>query len=92
MSSEKETLATDLGIDGIQAWGRLYDTVSAKLRVRHGFPDGTRKSACRCRNAARCWIIPIGAVRRAAFDGGNAAWQTIEDTAAARSMPSPAPG
>ena len=27
--------------------------------------------------------IPIGAVRRAAFDGGNAAWQSIEDIAAA---------
>ena len=43
MSAEKEVLATDLGVDGIQAWGRLYDTVSSKLEFDMVFPDGTRK-------------------------------------------------
>ena len=38
MSSEKEALATDLGIDGIQAWGQLYDTVSSKLEFDMVFP------------------------------------------------------
>ena len=44
MSSDKEALATDLGIDGIQAWGQLYDTVSSKLEFDMVFPDGTRKT------------------------------------------------
>ena len=42
MTPAKEVLATDLGIDGIQAWGRLYDTVSAKLEFDMIFPDGRR--------------------------------------------------
>src|SRR6185503_14284962 len=43
MSTEKEILATDLGVDGMQAWGRLYGTVSAKLEFDMVFPDGTQK-------------------------------------------------
>src|SRR4026209_2428001 len=43
MSTDKAGLATDLGVDGMQAWGRLYDTVSAKLEFDMTFPDGTRK-------------------------------------------------
>ncbi|HEX7227152.1 MAG TPA: hypothetical protein VF353_05195, partial [Candidatus Binatia bacterium] len=31
MTPEKEILATDLSVDGIQAWGRLYDTMASKL-------------------------------------------------------------
>jgi oligoendopeptidase F len=82
MTPEKEILATDLGVDGIQAWGRLYDTVSSKLEFDMLFPDG------------KCHRLPISQrrslledpdrrVRKAAFEGGNAAWQSIEDTAAA---------
>jgi oligoendopeptidase F len=81
MTPEKEILATDLGIDGIQAWGRLYDTISAKLEFDMNFPDGRRER------------LPISQrrslmdhtdrrVRQAAFNGGNVAWQSIEDTTA----------
>jgi oligoendopeptidase F len=82
MSSDKEVLATDLGVDGMQAWGRLYDTVSAKLEFDMTFPDGTQK---RLPISQRRSLLdhPDRRVRKAAFDGGNAAWQTIEDTAAA---------
>src|SRR3990170_3469674 len=82
MSAEKEVLATDLGVDGIQAWSRLYDTVSSKLEFDMVFPDGTRK---RLPMSQRRSLLddPDRRVRKAAFDGGNAAWQTIEDTAAA---------
>ena len=82
MSTEKEVLATDLGVDGMQAWGRLYDTVSAKLEFDMTFPDGTQK---RLPMSQRRSFLdhPDRRVRKAAFDGGNAAWQTIEDTAAA---------
>ncbi|HEX9787965.1 MAG TPA: M3 family oligoendopeptidase, partial [Candidatus Binatia bacterium] len=81
MSAEKEVLATDLGVDGIQAWSRLYDTVSSKLEFDMVFPDGTRK---RLPMSQRRSFLddPDRRVRKAAFDGGNAAWQTIEDTAA----------
>jgi oligoendopeptidase F len=81
MSTEKEVLATDLGIDGIQAWGRLYDTTSAKLEFDMSFPDGTGQ---RLPMSQRRSLLdnPDRRIRRAAFEGGNAAWQSIEDTAA----------
>ncbi|MGZ8466312.1 MAG: M3 family oligoendopeptidase [Candidatus Binatia bacterium] len=82
MTSEKEILATDLGIDGIQAWGRLYDTVSAKLEFVMVYPDGKR---ARLPMSQRRSLMddPDRRVREAAFEGGNAAWQSVEDTAAA---------
>jgi oligoendopeptidase F len=45
----KEILATDLGVDGIQAWGRLYDNHRPKLEFDHGLSDG-RRARCRCRS------------------------------------------
>jgi oligoendopeptidase F len=82
MPPEKEILATDLGVDGIQAWGRLYSTVSSKLEFEMIFPDGRRE---RLPMSQRRSMLdhPDRRVRRAAFDGGNATWQSIEDTAAA---------
>ena len=82
MDVDREALAADLGVDGIHAWGRLYDTLSGKLEFTMEHPDGRRErlpiSQCRSlmENPDRC-------VRRAAFEGGNAAWQTVEDVAAA---------
>ena len=82
MTTEKEILATDLGVDGIQAWGRLYDTVSAKLEFAMVYPDGKR---ARLPMSQRRSLMddPDRRVRQAAFEGGNAAWQSVEDTAAA---------
>ncbi len=82
MSADKEVLATDLGVDGMQAWGRLYSTVSAKLEFDMIFPDGAQK---RLPMSQRRSLLdhPDRRVRKAAFDAGNSAWQTIEDTAAA---------
>lgn len=81
MTTEKEILATELGIDGIQAWGRLYDAVSAKLEFDMVFPDG---KSVRTPMAQRRSLMenPDRRVRQAAFDGGNAAWKSVEDTAA----------
>ena len=81
MSTEKEVLATDLSVDGIQAWGRLYETVSSKLEFDMVFPDGGLQ---RLPMSQRRSLLdsPDRRVRKAAFDGGNAAWQSIEDTAA----------
>ena len=82
MTSEKEILATDLNVDGIQAWGRLYDTVSAKLEFAMVYPDGKR---ARMPMSQRRSLMDDAdrRVRQAAFEGGNAAWQSVEDTAAA---------
>jgi oligoendopeptidase F len=81
MTPAKEVLATDLGIDGIQAWGRLYDTVSAKLEFEMVFPDGRRE---RKPMSQRRSLLDHAdrRVRQAAFGGGNLAWQSIEDSAA----------
>jgi len=81
MTLEKEILATDLGVDGIQAWGRLYDTVSAKLEFDMTYPDG-RSERLPMSQRRSLMDHPDRRVRQAAFDGGNAAWQSIEDTAA----------
>ena len=82
MTPEKEILATDLGVDGIQSWGRLYDAVSSKLEFDMVFPDGRRK---RLPMSQRRSLMdhPDRRIRKAAFEGGNAAWQTVEDVAAA---------
>ena len=82
MTPENEILATDLGVVGIQAWGRLYDTVSSKLEFDMLFPDGKHH---RLPVSQRRSLLedPDRRVRKAAFEGGNAAWKSIEDMAAA---------
>jgi oligoendopeptidase F len=82
MSTEKEILATDLGLDGIQAWGRLYDTISSKLVFSMVYPDGRRESLPMSQRRS-LMDDPDRRIRKAAFDGGNMAWQGVEDTAAA---------
>ena len=82
MTAEKEILATDLGVDGIQAWGRLYDTVSAKLEFDMVYADG-RQQRLPMSQRRSLMEHPDRRVRQAAFEGGNAAWQAVEDTAAA---------
>lgn len=81
MSAEKEVLATDLGVDGLQAWGRLYDLVSSKLEFEMVFPDGARKSVPMSQRRSLL-DDPDRRVRQAAFVGGNLAWQSVEDVAA----------
>lgn len=82
MSTEKEVLAADLGVDGIMAWGRLYDTLSGRLEFEMVYPDGRRE---RIPMSQRRSLMehPDRRVRKAAFDGGNAAWATVETVAAA---------
>jgi oligoendopeptidase F len=82
MNSEKEILAADLGVDGISAWGRLYDTISSKLEFEMKYPDGTVKKLPISQRRS-LMEKPERSIRKAAFEGGNRAWQSIEDTAAA---------
>jgi oligoendopeptidase F len=82
MTAEKEVLATDLAVDGIQSWGRLYDRISAKLEFDMTFPDGRRE---RLPMSQRRSLLDHAdrRVRQAAFEAGNEAWRAVEDTAAA---------
>jgi oligoendopeptidase F len=82
MTPEEEILASDLGVDGIQAWGRLYDTVSSKLEFDMIFPGG-RHERLPMSQRRSFMEDPDREVRRAAFEGGNRAWQSVEDVAAA---------
>ena len=82
MSRAEERLAADLGVDGLAAWGRLYDTVTGKMSFEMAWPVGRGETVpmAQCRglmtNAERT-------VRRAAFVGGNAVWEANADVMAA---------
>lgn len=82
MSPDEERLAADLGVDGLHAWGRLYDTLSGKLEWDMAWPDGRSE---RLPMAQRRSLMAHDdrVVRRAAFDGGNAAWAGVEDVCGA---------
>jgi oligoendopeptidase F len=82
MAPDKERLATDLGVDGIGAWGRLYDTVTGKLEFEMIYPDGMIK---RLPISQRRSLMenPDRRIRKAAFYGGNEAWKSVEDVMAA---------
>ena len=82
MSPEKEMLSADLGVDGLHAWGRLYDSISGKLEFDMEFPDGrTERRPISQRRALM--EDPDRRVRQAAFAGGNRAWGSMEDVTGA---------
>jgi oligoendopeptidase F len=82
MSRREEALASDLNIDGLSAWGRLYDKISGKLEFEY-----VNKAGVKERRPISQWrsLIsnPDREIGRAAFEGGNRAWQGIEETCAA---------
>lgn len=82
MTSEKESLAADLAVDGISAWGRLYDNISGKLEFEMEYPDGT-KEILPISQRRSLMDDPDRRIRKAAFEGGNKAWSKYEDVAAA---------
>ncbi|MFP6665541.1 MAG: M3 family oligoendopeptidase [Deltaproteobacteria bacterium] len=82
MQSALEGLAADLGVDGIAAWGRLYDNLSSALEFDFESPDGAiqRLPISRARSLMG---DADPAVRRASFAGANRAWETQLETCAA---------
>ena len=82
MDAAREGLAADLGVDGINAWGRLYDTVSGKLEFEMVYPNEKTE---RLPMSQRRSLMekPDRAVRQAAFEGGNEAWSQVADVTAA---------
>ncbi|MCM2266575.1 MAG: M3 family oligoendopeptidase [Elusimicrobiales bacterium] len=82
MSPAEEKLAADLSVDGFQSWNRLYNKISSKLSFEMCWPDGRVETLPISRWRA-LMSDPDRAVGRAAFEGGNKAWASIEDSCAA---------
>jgi oligoendopeptidase F len=82
LSPAEEKLAADLGVTGIHAWSRMYDTLTGKLTFPMRWPDGREESLPISR-----WRALLGdpdpQVRRSAYAGGSEAWGSIEDACAA---------
>lgn len=82
MGKAMEGLVADMGVDGIEAWSRLYNTMAAKLNFEMRYPDGTIKTVP---FSQRRSLVekPDRRIREAAFKGGNEAWAKIADVPAA---------
>jgi oligoendopeptidase F len=82
MSLPEETLAADLGVDGIKAWERLYNRLTGKLVFE--FTNQLGKPEQRPISQWRALMSNEDrSLGRSAFEGGNRAWQSIEEPCAA---------
>jgi oligoendopeptidase F len=78
LPKDQELLAADLSVDGLHAWGRLYDRISGDLRVRvmqRG--EIVEKSPGQVQ-----FDDPSRTVRENNFHASRIAWSTIADTCA----------
>ncbi|MCP5558436.1 MAG: M3 family oligoendopeptidase [Verrucomicrobiaceae bacterium] len=73
MSAELESLAADLNVDGLHAWGRLYDTLTGKMEFEMTFPDGHQETVPMSRRRA-LMSEPDRRLREAAFHAGQKPW------------------
>lgn len=73
MNMQMEALAADLNVNGLHAWGRLYDTLSGKMEFSMTFPDGHQEVVPMARRRA-LMADPSRAVREAAFHDGQKPW------------------
>lgn len=71
----EESLASELAVDGIHAWGRFYDRISGELRVRvMEKGEIVEKSVGQV-----TWDSPERSVRENNFFAADKAWATIAD-------------
>lgn len=82
MKPELEALAADLNVNGLHAWGRLYDTLSGKMVFDMTFPDGHVESVPMARRRA-LMSDPDRRLREASFHAGQKPWLDHADTLAA---------
>jgi oligoendopeptidase F len=78
MSREQEKLGADLAVDGLHAWGRMYNTLTGKMDFEMRWPDG-RVERVPIAQWRALMSHPDRAVGRAAFEGGNRAWEASAD-------------
>ena len=82
MSGDLENLAADLDVDGLSAWGRLYDQVSGRLEFT--YQDAQGKAVTVPMSLKNSLLEdPDAGVRRSVLQGSNQAWQGVEDVCAA---------
>lgn len=82
MSAEMESLAADLNVNGLHAWGRLYDTLTGKMEFEMTFPDGHKEIVPMSRRRA-LMSEPDRKLREAAFHDGQKPWNDHAVTLAA---------
>lgn len=82
MTPEEETLASDLSVDGFHSWERLYNKISSKLTFEMRWRGGKTEQLPISRWRALI-SDPDRDTRKAAFESGNKAWASIEDSCAA---------
>lgn len=82
MSGPEESLAADLGINGIGAWGRLYVNLTGQMDFEMIWPDG-RKERIPMAQRRALMANTDRAVRESAFREGNRAWEAHGQTFAA---------
>ncbi len=82
MSAEMESLAADLNVNGLHAWGRLYDTLTGKMEFPMTFPDGHEETVPMSRRRA-LMSEPDRQLREAAFHAGQKPWHDHSVTLAA---------
>lgn len=82
MKSEMEALAADLNVNGLHAWGRLYDTLTGKMEFEMTFPDGHKEIVPMSRRRA-LMSEPDRKMREAAFNDGQKPWNDHAVTLAA---------
>ncbi|WP_395743953.1 M3 family oligoendopeptidase [Prosthecobacter sp.] len=70
MKSEMEALAADLNVNGLHAWGRLYDTLTGKMEFEMTFPDGHKEIVPMSRRRA-LMSEPDRKLREASFIDGQ---------------------
>ncbi len=82
MESELEELSAELSVDGLSAWGRLYDQLSGKLEFELAVPGSDVRHLPM--SVVRSLLEdPQPEVRRAALEGSNRAWERVGDVTAA---------
>lgn len=82
MSAEMESLAADLNVNGLHAWGRLYDTLTGKMEFPMTFPDGHVETVPMARRRA-LMSEPDRRLREAAFHAGQKPFEDHAVTLAA---------
>jgi oligoendopeptidase F len=82
MSGPEEALAADLGVDGISAWGRLYDNLTGQLTFEMKWPDCRSETIPMAQRRA-LMAHTDRAVRATAFKQGNLVWEAHGESFAA---------
>ncbi len=83
MPAPLEELAADLGVNGMSAWGRLYNSISGKLTFELQRPGSDAPETLPVAMVLTNLCDSDPAVRRATAVGAAKAWEGVADTVAA---------